>query len=176
MVAVGIVLLIASANVAALLLARAMARQKEIVVRLALGAGRARIVRQLLTESILLSILGGAFGIFFAVLGVDAIVAFIASGSGQPLGFTPSIDFRVLLFTASIALVTGITFGLAPAIRGTRVDVEPRAEGRPQFRGSRQKPLDQYGQCHRGWADRSYHGRACRCGIGGPHSSKSEGC
>lgn len=131
MVAVGIVLLIASANVAALLLARAMARQKEIVVRLALGAGRARIVRQLLTESILLSILGGAFGILFAVLGVDAIVAFIASGSGQPLGFAPSLDSRVLLFTASIALVTGITFGLAPAIRGTRVELNPALKGGP---------------------------------------------
>ncbi|MGB6546571.1 MAG: ABC transporter permease, partial [Candidatus Acidiferrales bacterium] len=125
MLAVGTVLLIACANVAGLLLARSATRQKEIAVRLALGAGRWRIVRQLLTESILLSLCGGALGILIAVWGMRTILALLASGSAHPLGFGASLDARVLLFTAGIALVTGMIFGLAPAMRGTRVDLTP---------------------------------------------------
>lgn len=125
MFAVGIILLIACANVAGLLLARSAARQKEMALRLALGVGRWRIVRQLLTESILLASLGGALGVLIAYLGAHAILDFVASGSSSPLGFEATLDIRVLLFTAAIALFSGIIFGLAPAVRGMRVDLTP---------------------------------------------------
>ena len=125
MMAVGIVLLIACANVAGLLLSRATTRQQEIAVRLALGAGRTRIARQLLTESIFLSLAGGALGILFAIWGTRAIVTLFTSSSDEPFAFNPGIDGRVLLFTFAAALLTGIIFGFAPAFRGMRVDLTP---------------------------------------------------
>jgi predicted permease len=125
MLAVGIILLIACANVAGLMLARAAARQKEMAVRLALGAGRARVVRQLLTESVMLSTFGGALGILFAYWGAHTIISFVSSNQPRPLGFATGVDLRVLGFTVTVSLFTGILFGIAPAFRGARVDLTP---------------------------------------------------
>ena len=125
MTIVAFILLIACANVAGLTLARSASRQKEMAVRLALGAGRARIARQLLTESLLLSLVGGALGVLLSIWGIDAITALFSSGYYQTFPFVIAPDWRVLTFTIAITFATGVLFGLAPALRGSRVDLTP---------------------------------------------------
>jgi predicted permease len=125
MVAVIIVLLIACANVGGLMLARSAVRQREMALRLALGAGRARIARQLLTESVLLSVVGGAFGILLAYWSVQSVVALMSRGGLWPSHLTVDLDLRVLSFTAGASVLAGALFGLVPALRGIRVDLTP---------------------------------------------------
>ncbi len=124
MAMVGVVLLIACANVANLMLARSASRRKEIAVRLAVGAGRGRLIRQLLTESILLAGLGGAAGFALSFWGTDLLVALLASGRERMvLSVTP--DLRVLCFAAAVSLLTGILCGISPALRSTHMDLTP---------------------------------------------------
>jgi len=121
---VGLILAITCANIANLLLARAAARRREMAVRLSLGAGRFRVVRQLLTESVMLASLGGAFGVLFAIWGVRSLTLLLSNGR-ENFTLHAELNWSVLGVTAALSVVCGLLFGLAPAIQSTSPDVMP---------------------------------------------------
>jgi len=131
MAAVLIVLLIMCANLAGLMLVRAITRERELAVRLALGAGRTRVIQQLLTESVLLSFTGAGLGVLFAVWSVRGLLEFVSIAHRSLLEVYVQPDASVLFFTTALALLTGIGFGLAPALRGGRIAVAPRLKASP---------------------------------------------
>ncbi|HEX3585594.1 MAG TPA: ABC transporter permease, partial [Candidatus Angelobacter sp.] len=133
-----VVLLIACINVANLLLARAASRSKEVGVRLSIGASRGRLVRQFLTESLVLSVLGGAVGVLLA-WGASRALVLLLTERRQDFGLAPALDLRVLAFTAAVTFLTGVIFGLVPALRGTRVNLNDslRDSGRTTASGSK---------------------------------------
>jgi putative ABC transport system permease protein len=119
--AVGLVLLIACANVANLLLARGAARQKEIAIRAAMGASRTRVLRQMLTESILLSVIGGIAGLLLSIWLTDVLMSMIPEGAPRPEHI--GLDYRVLAFALGVSALTGILFGIVPALQASKLDV-----------------------------------------------------
>ncbi len=141
MIIVGLVLLIACANIANLLLARATTRQREIAVRMAVGAGRARLIRQMLTESLLMAFFGGVLGVVFAWWASGALLSMVSSGP-QPSPLNVAPDTRVLVFTFVVSLITALLFGTVPALRATRVDLTPALkDGRGTASASSRSPL-----------------------------------
>ncbi|HEX5227334.1 MAG TPA: FtsX-like permease family protein, partial [Bryobacteraceae bacterium] len=141
MVLVALVLLIACANTANLLMARAEGRRREIAVRLSIGAGRGRLIQQLLTESLLLVAIAAALGLAIAQWASDQLVRMALGVAEGPAPFSTGIDSHVLVFTAAIAVATGLLFGLAPAFRATNLELnaaaKPSRSGRFQFGGAK---------------------------------------
>jgi len=137
---VGLILAIACANIANLLLARATARRREMAVRLSIGAGRWRVIRQLLTESVMLAAIGGAAGILVAIWGARSLTLLLSSGAG-PSTLKPDLNWHVLAGAIALSLVTGLLFGLTPALQATRVEVMPALKEVPANDRSRRVTL-----------------------------------
>ncbi|HEY6333308.1 MAG TPA: ABC transporter permease [Blastocatellia bacterium] len=137
MLLVALVLVIACADVAGLTIARSAWREKEMAVRLALGATRSRIIRQVLTESVLLSVAGGGLGTLVAVWGITAISKLVANGDSGPFPLAIRPDWRVLAFTVTVTLGTGVLFGLAPALRSANLDLSPSLKTAASFAAER---------------------------------------
>ena len=130
MITVGVVLLIACANVANLQLARGLGRRKEIAVRLAIGAGRGRLIRQMLTESITVSVLGGLAGLVVAWMGVKVLLGFLPRAGGMAMELNLSPDLRLFGFAFGLSLLSGLIAGLAPAFRSSRPDLVSGTQSR----------------------------------------------
>ena len=128
MAGVGLLLFIVCANVANLLLAKAVARTPEFNVRLAMGAGRGRLLRQLMTESAVLAILSAVAGLAVALAGSRLLVSLVADGGGAP--FSVQLDVRVLAFTLGLSLIAVMLFGLLPAVRASRLDLAANLRAR----------------------------------------------
>jgi cell division protein FtsX len=142
MATVGLILLITCSNIANLLLARASTRQREIAVRIASGAGRMRLVRQLLTESLLLSGLGGTAGLALARVLSGLLAGFAPPDDFRQVTLDSRLDLRVLGFAVGLSLLTGIVFGLAPALIASRPDLVPALKDEMALPGKRRRRLN----------------------------------